>query len=192
MKNWKLLLHPFARYSEQKLILFGLLAYLIGSALAFAFHVRFDNFLHMASVSHIKWFHPFLDNLIILGVLFVLLFAIGKSLNAKTRAVDILATVLVGNAPFYLMSLTNINGATTKASADLLAFASQKTDTLPSGSLFFLVVTGGLGLVILAWVVALLYNGFKVASHAKGGMAIFLFILVLIAATVLTFLIPLT
>lgn len=187
MKKW---INPFEKYSETRLISLGISFFVLGSLMAFFFNCRFDNFLHLAPMTSVELYQPFLDNIIILSCLFIILFLAGKMIYSKTRAVDILAVSLIGNAPFYLMSLTNINDLTTKSTNAILLAMEVAPEDISGFYLFYLTLVGIISLAILIWIIALLYNGFKTAANAKGTKTIALFILALLITTTLTYLIP--
>src|SRR5690625_6549026 len=107
LKTW---INPFERNSESRLISIGIILFLIGSLSAYLFKIRFDNFLHVAVVEQIKFWQPFVDNLIILTCLFIFLYITGRHLNPKTRAVDVLSTALIGHAPLDRKS-TRLNSS---------------------------------------------------------------------------------
>ncbi|HZW78614.1 MAG TPA: hypothetical protein VFF21_09950 [Flavobacteriaceae bacterium] len=188
MKKW---INPFEKYSESRLISFGLAFYVIGSLMAYFFHTRFDNFLHMVAVETIEIHQPFIDNLIILVCLFIVFFVFGKLVYQKTRAVDILALVLTGNAPFYLMSLSNINDLSLKSTdAILTAMESGAATDISGFALAYLSIVGIVSIAVLIWNIALLYNGFKTAANAKGAKAVLLFIIAIILSITITYFIP--
>lgn len=191
MKKFKLWINPFEKYSAARLVILGIAFYLIGSLLANFFKTRFDNFLHVTPVEQIEVWQPFTDNLIIIVCLFVVLFILGKYLNSKTRGIDILATTLISNAPFYLMSLTNINDFSLKATNELLSISPNSAFNLSIFSIVYLIIISIVSIVILVWSIALFYNGFKTAAHAKGTKSILLFMLSLIIVIVITLYIPL-
>lgn len=186
MKIWKILFNPIAYYSEKKLLVFGILSAVIGAILAYATNSRHDSFLHLSTVSNTEWWYSLVDLVTIMLIVFVFLFVAGKIVNTKTRAIDILNTILVAYIPFYLVSLTNINGRMDRAVNELMEILSNSEFIIPTGTMIYLIVTGFISVLILIWVIALLYNGFKTAANAKGVKAIILFVLALILSTVLT------
>lgn len=189
MKTW---INPFEKFSETRLISLGIGFFIIGSLMAFFFNTRFDNFLHMTTVESAKLYQPFLDNIIILSCLFIVFFLAGKIIYSKTRAVDILSVILIGNAPFYLMSLTNINDLTAKSTNAILLAMESAPEDISGFYLFYLTIVGIISLALLIWIIALLYNGFKIAANGKGSKTIALFILALLITTTITYLIPIT
>lgn len=191
MKKFKSWINPFERSSASQLIILGIVFYVLGSLSAYLFNVRFDNFLHIAVVEQVELWQPFLDNLIILACLFVLLFVLGKSINSKTRGIDILSTALIGYAPFYLMSLSNINDYSSKATHELLSITESTAMNISTFSIIYLIILSIASILILVWIIALLYNGFKTAANAKGVKSIVLFVLALVATVIITLFTPL-
>lgn len=192
-----ILLNPFKKYSDQTLLLIGIAMVLVGSFAGFYFQARYDGVLDLHFVENIQWQEPLLDNLINIFSLSLLLFAGGKYLNGKTRLIDILNTVLIAQIPFYLMTLTNINGFMLKSSKKLLAVLMPQDSGIPvlapqeimpiiNDSLGFIILSSVTGILVLVWFIILLYNGFKIASNAKGTKAIVLFIAAILIAEVLS------
>lgn len=192
-----ILLNPFKKYSERTLLGIGVVMLLIGSFLGFYFQARYDGVLDLHFVKNIQWQEPLFDNLINIFSLSSLLFIVGKYLNRKTRLIDILNTVLIAQLPFYLMTLTNINGFMVKSSEKLLTVLMPQGSNVPvlnpqevmpiiNDSLGFILFSSATSILVLVWVIILLYNGFKIAVNAKGTKAIVLFIAVILLAEILS------
>ena len=180
-------LNPFVKHSEKTLLLVGGFSTLIGSLLAALFNVRFDGVIDAHVVSDLPFYQAFLDNLLNIFCLVLFLLLAAKYINRKTRFVDILSTAMVARIPLYLLPFSNMNGAIGKASEELIQFADpQLVGQFSMGSWGLIIVFAVLALLLLIWFVALLYNGFKVASNAKGTRPIVLFILSLLFAELLS------
>lgn len=191
MNKIKLFINPFERLDESKLILFGIIFFIAGSILAYFFNSRFDNFLHITPVADIRFYQPFVDNILILICLSFFLFIGGIIHYPKTRAIDILATALIGYAPFYLMTLTNYNDFGLKATESLMDLNLQNPESIPAHTIIYFTIVGVLSIFILVWVITLLYNGFKTAANAKGIKAIVLFVAAIILTIAITSFLPL-
>ncbi len=110
-----------------------------------------------------------------------------KYINKKTRLIDILNTAIVARVPFYLLPFFNINGVIEKASEDIIQFANPELiSQISSSNLFIIIVFGIITILFLVWYISLLFNGFKVASNAKGKNPIILFVISLLLAEVLS------
>lgn len=183
----KLVFNPFERYSEKQLILIGIVTTLIGSLLAISFNARFDGILDLHFVEKVKIYEPIIDILIDTICLVILLFAIGKSINKKTRLVDIISTTLISKIPFYILLFQNINSfsyqITDKLTKSLLT-KNYSLEKVTTGEMTYLVFCGILSLVLIVCSITLLYNGFKTATNAKNTKSILLFIVAIILSEV--------
>lgn len=192
-----LLLKPFEKYSEKTLLILGISLTLLGSLLGFYFNARFDGVLDLHFGKNISLQEPFFDNLINVFSLAILLFFLAKYLNGKTRFVDILTTVMIARTPLYLLSLINISGSMSKMSERFLSIIDpentnnqtvdiQKITEITMENSFLLAISSIASILCLIWFVALLYNGFKTASHSKGSKPIVLFSIALLLAEILS------
>ena len=183
----KTIFNPFERYSEKVLLAVGIVAMILGSFLAYTFNVRFDGVLDMHTGQTVSVLQPFIDNLINLICLLLFLFGAAWYVNRKARIVDIFSSILVARIPFLLMPFLNINDFTTHAGNDIMR--NLKAETLENISDFSWVALTAISivsLVLIIWSMALLYNGFKVASNAKGKQPVFFFVLAIISAEILS------
>jgi hypothetical protein len=182
-----LLFKPFEKYSEKTLLLVGVFFTLLGSFFGYVFNTRFDGVIDVHIVPHTLFYQALLDNLINIFCLVLFLYVSTKYINNKTRLIDILNTALVARAPFYLLPFFNMNGVIEKASADVIQFAKPELiGQISSSNLLLLIVFGIIAILFLVWYISLLFNGFKVASNAKGKTPIILFVISLLLAEVLS------
>lgn len=160
------LLNPFEKYSEKQLILFGLLFTIIGSLLAHLFNARFDGVLDFHFTKNVPLPAPFIDNGINISLLFLLLLILGKYINKKTRVVDVLATVIVARAPYYIIPIINTNNFALRSAEEFIA-TSPNNPTLNFINIASLAIITSVSIAVFIWYMALLYNGFTVASNVK-------------------------
>ena len=179
----KTLLNPFEKFSENQLLIFGILFLLIGSFLGYQFNALFDSILHISFPDNISLINHLLQNIILTLILTVFLFALGKYFNSKTRFIDILNSSLIARIPFYLTTLVNINDTSSTISSKLLESLNDlKNITISKQDYFILFLTSILSLAGIIWLAILLWNGFKTATNAKTTKQIVLFILVILIA----------
>ncbi|NQY28348.1 MAG: hypothetical protein HRT69_02645 [Flavobacteriaceae bacterium] len=178
-----LLFKPFERYSEQKLLITGVIATLIGALVTNLLNCKFIGVLKMTFIEGTSIGQSILDNIIILSCLILFLFLAGKYIYKKTRLIDIIVTALVAFIPLYLLPVFNINDTIKIATENILKYASSElANQIPLENLTPLVIFGFFTLAILVWFITLLYNGFKTASNAKGTKAMVVFGIALILA----------
>lgn len=188
--NWKTLFNPFEKYSEKTLLIFGIITTILGSFLGYLMNARFDGIVDMHLVENIECYEPLVDNIINVLVIFVLFFAFGKMINPKTRAVDILNVSLISRIPIYLVTLTNIGGYLEKSTQNMLdKIDFENLNNVPQFefsdmaiSLVFSVVM----ILLLIYMIVLFWKGFQTATNTKGVRNIIIFIILFIAAEILS------
>ena len=181
----KKIYNPFEIFSENQLLIFGILFLVIGSFLGFLFNGRFDGVLDLHFVEFADFYEVLLDNLINTMVLTILLFLLGLFINPKTRIIDLLNTALIARIPFYILPFFNINNymnRITDAMMDLVA--SNNLEAIAVTDTIFMAIFGILALATMVWFAILLWNGFKIATNAKGIKTIVLFIVIVLLAEI--------
>lgn len=185
-----ILFNPFKKYQENTLLIVGLLATLLGSFLGYLFFARFDGAIDLHFTPDINLWQPFIDNSINTITVFFTLFVIAKYQNNKTRTIDILNAVLISRIPYYLLPLFNINNFISGATEQMVAIAGESIQinlsAIPVNAVIIITIFGLFSLLFLIWSITLLFNGYKIAAHAKGGKSILLFALALLVAEIIT------
>lgn len=188
--NQKIVFNPFEKHSEITLLIFGLTLTILGSFIGYLMKARFDGIIDMRLVENISLIEPFLDNLLNTLSLFVLFFILGKSINKKTRWVDILSASIIARIPFYILPLFNIGGFLEKITERLLESIDLENLNSPPAisisDMLTMLLFAGIGIVCLCWFIALFWNGFRVATNTKGTKNIILFVIMLIVAEVIS------
>ena len=160
------LLSPLEKYNEISLQLFGITMTALGSFSAYLLNARFSGIIDMNITKHVEPVQPFLDNAANTLALFTFLFALGKYINSKTRAIDILNSVLIARMPFYLLPLFNI-GNLFGSIENRIDPANPYNIDFSAWEMVLLFCFAIVAISCLVWFVMLLYNGFKVASNSK-------------------------
>lgn len=188
--NWKILFNPFEKYSEKTLLIFGIVATLLGSFLGYLMNARFDGIVDMHLVQGARFQNILLDNLINTLVLFILFFAFGKIINPKTRAIDMLNVSMICRIPMYLVALGNIGGYLERATQSMLnGIDLDNLQNIPQFEmldLFVILIFSVVSIGFLVWMIVLLWKGFKTATNTKRTRDIIIFIMLFILAEVLS------
>lgn len=171
-----LLFKPFEKYSENRLLITGLLALFIGTGLAFLLNTRFDGALDIHYGMEVQFQTAVIDQALALVSLVLFLFLAGILVNPKTRFVDILSTVLIARIPLYLASLLNLGGYTSSAGLEIKQSMLHEGSEISPFAIVLMVVSIVVILPLIVWSFVLLWNGYKTAANAKGVKAILLFI----------------
>jgi hypothetical protein len=166
--NWSILLNPFTKFSEKQLFVFGLLTLVIGGYLATLFGVTFDGIIDVHLWPDNTFLQSLKENAITILLLTILLFALGKMINSKTRLIDILNANLIFRLPFFLMAalmtipaVKSIEESLVKNAQNMAGFSLNTIDVI-----VLLCLTGAI-IALLIYAIALLYNGFKTATNSK-------------------------
>jgi hypothetical protein len=182
----KTLFNPFETNSAAKLLLLGLLFTAIGCALAAHFNARFDGVLDLHFVETL-WWKPVLDNIVNISSSVLVLFFAGFYFNKKTRLKDILAISVFCRYPLYLLPLFNIDSIMIKAGENLMS--DFNVGTVPDfdvRTVIVLLVFGIFAILMIVWFLINLYNGFQIATNAKGNRAVFVFVAAIILMEIIS------
>jgi hypothetical protein len=182
----KVLFNPFEQFSERPLIIFGLTATLLLSWTSAYFNARFDGVLDLHFRTPTFFINTLTDNVLNIVILALFLFFLGKFRNNKTRFIDIFAAALIARIPYYLLPFINYNDTILIESEKLLKqFINLPPGAVPqfeNSVLGILVFFSIISLVVLAWYIFLLYQGYKVATNAKSATEALLFIVTILIA----------
>ncbi len=179
----KTFLNPFEKYSETKLLIFGLLFTLLGIYAGYFFNGKFVGTMSISFSGTVGFLESAIDNGICIFSFWLLLFLLSKLINKRSRAIDILNTVIVARVPFFFIMLFNctgfLNSIENPSDGNPLAINFSPTE------MAFLLVTGVIAIAILVWFIILLYKGFKTASNVKTTLHKILFAIAIILAEAL-------
>ena len=182
MKNkfrWNLLYNPFTKIAGWQAfavgILIVLLSGLIGSYAGIAFDGAIDT--HITENLTIK------ESFLLLGIdivsVVVILFIAGLIISKRLRFVDILGTMTLARAPLIFLAILGL--IVTPVSAEEIMSNPMAILHNPG-----LVIFSVISIPIVIWFIALMYNGFRVSTGAKGAKMIVGFIVGLIAAEIVS------
>ena len=178
-------INPFEKYADWTLLLIGILAAMLGSAAGFYFNARFDGVLDLHFVEKVSAFSPLLDISISIAASAVIFFIVGKYYNPKTRLIDIFNTCLIAKIPFYILTVFNTNNWIYNATTQLMSGVQKSIVQIPDPSkLLPILIFSLFTFPALVLVVVLLYNGFKVATNAKGMKSKWLFVAALLVSEI--------
>ena len=183
----KILISPFEKYAESTLLLVGMLALALGAVMGCYCNARFDGVIDLHFVKAVGTYEPLLDLLVTVLITAVVLFALGKYRNPKTRLIDLVNTVLIAKIPFYLLVIFNCTGMIFDASEKVMKSVQENVLNLPDFSVLLpILIFSLITLIALVLSVVLLFQGFKVATNAKGNKSVFGFVLALLLAEILS------
>jgi hypothetical protein len=180
-------LKPFEKYSEQKLLITGILALLIGAIVTYMLKCKFIGVLKVTFIEDASIKQSVFDSIIIAGCLTLILFLAAKYIYLKTRLIDIIVTVLIGYIPLYLLTLFNIKDTIQITTKNLMKHATPElANQLPMNDLIIIIIFGFSSIFIIIWFIMLLYNGFKTATNAKGNKPKIIFGIAILLADIIS------
>jgi hypothetical protein len=185
----KILFNPFEQFSERPLISFGIATTIVLSMTGAFFNARFDGVIDLHFSTPTFFINTLTDNAVNIVILSLTLFTLGKFRNNKTRFIDVFTASLISRIPYYLLPFFNWNNMILIESNKLMEqFMILQPGAVPqfeSTQMFTLILFAGVSILFLVWFIYLLYQGYKVATNAKGAVEVVLFgITVLIAEVV--------
>ena len=184
----KVLFNPFEQFSERPLILFGISVTILLSMTGAFFNARFDGVIDLHFSTPTFFINTLTDNAVNIVILSLALFTLGKFRNNKTRFIDVFTASLIARIPYYMLPFFNWNNTVLVESEKLLKqFMTVQPGAVPqfeTTNMLVLVLFAGFSLLFLAWFIYLLYQGYKVATNAKGGIEIVLFGVTILIAEV--------
>lgn len=184
----KILFNPFEQFSERPLILFGIAATIVLSMTGAFFNARFDGVIDLHFSTPTFFINTLTDNAINVIILSLALFTLGKIRNNKTRFIDIFTASLIARIPYYFLPFFNWNNLILNETKKLMQqFLTAKPQAIPqfdNVQMLVLVLFAGVSILFLVWFIYLLYQGYKVATNAKGAMEVVFFGITILIAEV--------
>lgn len=174
-----LLINPFIKIAGWQAFFLGLFFVLLSGIIGAYANTAFDGVIDGHLVNHITLEESLLFLLVNIVSIVVVLFITGLIISKQTRFIDILGTMTLARAPMLLFAVFGLF-ATPLSAEEIMS--NPMAIFQNSGFVLFMF----LGIVILVWFIALMYNGFKVSTGAKGVKLIVGFITGLIVAEIVS------
>ena len=181
MKNdWKLLWNPFSRIAGWQAFAIGLVIFVITTAVGKYANLAFDGAIdaHGGGDAFTMTQAFLLAGISLLSVV-VVMYLLAFALTRQFRFIDILGTMTFARFPFFIMAIAAFY--TKFPSTDEII-----NNPLSIMSNISLIIFGIISIPVGIWVIALMYNAFKVSTGAKGPKLIAIFITGLILAEIIS------
>lgn len=183
MKN-NILLNPFAVLSDKKQTIIAVTSLMLGTLLSYFFHVNVQ-VLRINPLNDLSFMEVLLDQVILILILTISFFGIGKIINKKTRLIDIFNGICIAFIPIYISLFQNLNNFLTNETNKLME-AISNGDIYNMSPPILLLIVGLIGFVFFIYYIYLLFIGFKTATNAKKAWHYVLFFSTLIIIDILT------
>ncbi len=173
--NWNLLWDPFTRIAGWQAFWIGIVVVIISTILAHFGGLLFDG----AMDTHFGIPTTMTESLIVMGVslltVVLVMYVTGLIIAKNFRFIDILGTMTLARVPFLILAILSLF-TTFPEVEDIMRDPMIFLD-YPSTILFMVIAVP-----LIVWYIALLYNGFKVSTGAKGAKLIIGFVVGVLVA----------
>jgi len=189
---FKKLFNPFTHIAGIRSLFWGVKIILITSILGYFLNIHFPDVISVKSVPSFPFLYHVLQsfsNWIIISLILITISLIFS--KSKIRIIDIFGTQALARFPYLLATFTGIPKSPQVFSQYMLYKYLGTGDpveitTLDITITIFIIL---FSLLLTIWMIALMYNAFKVSSNIKGTKSIVLFIVGLIISMVISTLI---
>lgn len=166
--NWTIIFNPFAKIASKKLMLFGVISFMIGCFISWRFRMIYDGILDVHSSPNITYIRSFISNGINVIFMCLLVYALGRIINPKTRMIDVLNASFLYRIPIYIIAILSSLPIQKEFEAKVLNNISNIQNLeFTTGELFYILLFSTTSMLLLAYAITLIVNGFKTASNAK-------------------------
>lgn len=184
----KKIFRPFETLQELQLLTVGGLLLVIFSFLAYYLNARFAGLLSISFVEEVRLHQPLLDALLNTLTLTLCMYGLAYFVNSKTRFIDLLATALIAQIPFYPLILFNIKSYSLYLYSYIIENIQNPYAFLDLPTFYIVLYVSQIIYALIALVLfcILLYQGFKIATNAKKVAQNLLLIPAVIIAVIIT------
>ncbi|UMQ41861.1 YIP1 family protein [Chryseobacterium sp. Y16C] len=183
--NWKTVFNPFSKYSENQLLIAGIVSLGITLVLCNVFNLQVDSIFHYRYAdekdSFIKSIGYSLLSYIIAIIIF---FILGKIYNKRTRFIDIINTILISQIPGIFIILISELPIIKNSMESIRVMAEKNPANISPADLVVICIFSFSALLLIAYGMTLIYNGFKTATNLKNWKQIVIFAFLIIVTTI--------
>ncbi len=173
--GWNLVWNPFIRVAGWQAFGIGIAIVVISALLASFGNLLFDGAIDAHFGDNVGIAQSLAVTGISLFSVVVAMYAAGLIISRNVRFIDILGTMTLARAPFLLLAI--VSPFVSFPTVDQLLQNPLIILGYPMLLLFMLI-----SLPAIIWFIALMYNGLKVSTGAKGKKLVISFIVALLAA----------
>lgn len=179
----KKLFNPFLYVAGAKSLMLGLTIMLATAAVSYFSHIHFPDPISVKiSFGFPLWYYLVqnLANWLVVSILFYIAALILS--KSSVRAIDIFGTQALARAPYLIASFTGFTGTLETFAKYLMWITTNTGDPveITGTQIVFAVMLLILTMALTVWLVALMFNAFKVSSNLKGGKLIVSYIVILL------------
>ncbi|MCU7615867.1 YIP1 family protein [Chryseobacterium sp. PBS4-4] len=179
--NWKTLFNPFLKFDDKTLLLAGFVSVTIVFLIAYYFGFQTDSLFHFEFIDpEDSIFKIILATLIVYAINITVFFIFGKMINKKTRLIDIVNPIFISQITVILLLLVTEIPFIKNAQKQIMDSVKNQSSAIEPVALLIITIYSFFSLAISAYGIAILFNGFKIATNMKNWVHIVIFALLLL------------
>lgn len=190
MKNIsQILFNPFEKIAGLKSLLLGLAIMLLTSAIAYFSNTRFDGVIDVHSGDKVDYYYYLVDGLVAWLSMVVIFYPVILFVTKfKARFVDVAGTFLLARFPMIIDALILFYLKNSEVNKFLESLVLKTNVVYNIQVMDWMLFVGSMLLMIMStvWFVALCYNSYKVNSNLKGVKAVWIFVVCMLIAEILS------
>ncbi len=185
----KKFLNPFVYIAGGYSLLIGLLIIFCTSVISYYSNIHFPDILSVKTSSDYPVLYYLIQNianwLVISTVLYLFAIVFSKS---KIRLIDIYGTQALARFPYLFAALIGFSNVLDKFGQYILWQLLEQGEpvVMSAGAITIAIVLIVVTLFLTVWLVAMMFNAFKVAANIKGSKLIITFIIGLILSIIIS------
>lgn len=145
----------------------GIAATIAGSFIGSYFNIVYDGFLDVHA-SESNFVQSITENVINIFSVAAILFVLGISINRKTRFIDLLNTAMITRIPTYISALLAANPVLDRFAERIMENPADLNNIYgDTTELTIVLVISCVLMLMFAWGIILLVNGFRTATNSK-------------------------
>ena len=185
----KILYNPFKYIAGWESLLAGIVILLGTSVIGYYSHIHFPDMISVKTNPGIPYYVLLFENTINWLVPSILLYLLALILSqSSVRVIDIFGTQSLARAPYLIAALTGFSGTIDKFGRYTLWKTVNIGDpiVMSTGEIMLAITLLLFMLLATIWMIALMYNAFKISANIKGPKLIISFIVVMVLSTAIT------
>ncbi len=180
MMKIRKLFNPFEEIAGSKALFYGLLAMMLTGFTGYFSHIHFPDALSIKVIpEYLPLGYYFMQQLIIwlIPSLIFYGFAFFGS-SSSVRVVDVFGTMALARFPYLFAAPLGFSGSIKRFGDYIMAMVMEQDmkATITTFDIIMAIILMFVMILLTVWLVALMYNAFRVSSNIKGGKAVGMFI----------------
>lgn len=184
-----MLFNPFGRIAGLKSLLLGLMIMLITSVIAYFSNARFDGVIDMHGGPDVAYYYYLIDGLIAWLSMLVIFYPLSLFVTKfKSRFIDVAGTLILARFPMIIDALILFYLKNSEVNKFLESLVLKTNIVYNIQIMDWMFFVGSMLLMIMTtvWFVALCYNSYKVNTNLKGVKAVWIFVVGILLAEILS------